>query len=117
MTAGPLPHTVVDFWQMVWQERTPLIVMLCNTVEGHRVRCQQYWPSSGSQKYGPFTVKLEKEQRLADCVLRLFKITVCIYHLDVYLLAQLEQLLSTIKDDLSVAFCELGICEMNNLLL
>ena len=79
-TTGPLPHTVVDFWHLVWQENIPLIIMLCNTVEGHnlRVRCQQYWPSSGTQKYGPFTVKLEKEQTMADYILRLFKITVCI---------------------------------------
>ena len=60
----------------MWQENVPLIVMLCNTVEGHRVRCQQYWPSFGSQSYGPFTIKLEREQVLADYFLRTFKITV-----------------------------------------
>ena len=53
-----------------------MIVMLCKTVEGHRVRCQQYWPTSGSQNYGPFSVKLESEQRQADYVLRTFKIKV-----------------------------------------
>ena len=74
---GPLPHTVIDFWRLVWQEHTPLIIMLCNTVEGHRVRCQQYWPTSGSQNYGPFRIQLEREQKLADYTLRTFKIMVC----------------------------------------
>lgn len=73
---GPLLHTVIDFWRMVCQEKTPVIIMLCNTVEGHRVRCQQYWPSSGSQNYGPFTVTLEREQRLADYIQRSFTIKV-----------------------------------------
>ena len=74
---GPLPHTMTDFWRMVWQEQVTLIIMLCNTVEGHRVRCQQYWPSSGSQNYGPFRIKLETEHRFADYTQRTFKIKVC----------------------------------------
>ena len=77
LAAGPLPHTMTDFWRMVWQEQVTLIVMLCNTVEGHKVRCQQYWPSSGSQNYGPFRIKLESEYRFADYTLRTFKIMVC----------------------------------------
>ena len=77
LAAGPLPHTMIDFWRMVWQEQVTLIVMLCNTVEGHRVRCQQYWPSSGSQNYGPFRIKLETEHRFADYTLRTFEIKVC----------------------------------------
>ena len=82
--SGPLPHTVIDFWRMVWQENVPMIVMLCKTVEGHRVRCQQYWPSSGSQNYGPFSVRLESEQRLADYTLRSFKIKVQEHNVDVF---------------------------------
>ena len=77
---------MTDFWRMVWQEKVTLIIMLCNTVEGHRIRCQQYWPSSGSQNYGPFRIKLETEHRFADYTLRRFKIKVCVvYFAHVYL--------------------------------
>lgn len=34
---GPLPGTVVDFWQMVWQEKTSVIVMLTGLVEQNKV--------------------------------------------------------------------------------
>ena len=77
LSIGPLPHTMIDFWRMVWQEQVTLIIMLCNTVEGHRVRCQQYWPSSGSQNYGPFRIKLETKHRFTDYTLRTFEIEVC----------------------------------------
>lgn len=34
---GPLPGTVADFWQMVWQEKTSVIVMLTGLVEQNKV--------------------------------------------------------------------------------
>lgn len=34
---GPLPGMVVDFWQMVWQEKTLVIVMLMGLVEQNKV--------------------------------------------------------------------------------
>ena len=32
-TQGPLPHTVNDFWRMVWEREVKCIVMLCRTEE------------------------------------------------------------------------------------
>ena len=32
-TQGPLPGTIGDFWRLVWQEDTRVIVMLCNEKE------------------------------------------------------------------------------------
>jgi protein tyrosine phosphatase len=53
---GPLPPTIVDFWRLVWQEGVPSIVMVTSIKEDGKIKCQQYWPESGHQKYGPFTV-------------------------------------------------------------
>ena len=36
-TQGCLPGTVIDFWRMIWQENTLIIVMAANEVERGRV--------------------------------------------------------------------------------
>ncbi|XP_033740575.1 receptor-type tyrosine-protein phosphatase eta-like isoform X2 [Pecten maximus] len=41
---GPLPGTIADFWQMVWEQDVPIIVMLTGCTEGNTVKCEQYWP-------------------------------------------------------------------------
>lgn len=35
---GPLRHTCSDFWQMVWEQGSTLIIMLTTTTEGGKVR-------------------------------------------------------------------------------
>ncbi|XP_064386419.1 uncharacterized protein LOC135334961 isoform X2 [Halichondria panicea] len=67
---GPLPNTLVDFWRMMWQEKPPIIVMLTNLEENNKIKCQQYWPDSGSVSYGPFTVTITDQQVLADYTVR-----------------------------------------------
>lgn len=34
---GPLPHTCAQFWQVVWDQKLPLIVMLTTLTERGRV--------------------------------------------------------------------------------
>lgn len=36
-TQGPTVNTVGDFWRMVWQEKTPIIVMITNLEEKNEV--------------------------------------------------------------------------------
>lgn len=36
-TQGPIVSTVADFWSMVWQEHTPIIVMITNIEEMNEV--------------------------------------------------------------------------------
>ncbi|KAL3124264.1 hypothetical protein niasHT_006652 [Heterodera trifolii] len=44
-TQAPLPHTFADFWAMVWQERSSVLVALTNIVESGLKKCDQYWPN------------------------------------------------------------------------
>uniref|UniRef100_A0A8C1YBN3 protein-tyrosine-phosphatase n=1 Tax=Cyprinus carpio TaxID=7962 RepID=A0A8C1YBN3_CYPCA len=42
-TQGPMINTVNDFWQMVWQEDCPVIVMITKLKEKNE-KCVLYWP-------------------------------------------------------------------------
>ncbi|VDL61179.1 unnamed protein product [Hymenolepis diminuta] len=46
-TQGPLPNTVCDFWRMVWEQHSSTIVAMTRLEERERVKCEQYWPTSG----------------------------------------------------------------------
>lgn len=43
-TQGPLETTVSDFWQMIWQNDTEIVVMVCKLYEKARMKCYKYWP-------------------------------------------------------------------------
>ena len=73
---GPLPKTVTDFWRMVWQEGVEVIAMLVNLMEGSTIRCQQYWPESGYENYGPFRVTLTHQKNNAHYCVRLLELKV-----------------------------------------
>lgn len=64
---GPLATTVKDFWRMVQQESSHLIVMLTTVMERGRVKCHQYWPACDEtlEMGDNFTVKCISE--VADC--------------------------------------------------
>uniref|UniRef100_A0A1X7TRJ0 protein-tyrosine-phosphatase n=1 Tax=Amphimedon queenslandica TaxID=400682 RepID=A0A1X7TRJ0_AMPQE len=46
-TQGCLPGTINDFWSMVWQEDSKIIVMITNEIERGKNKCARYWPSKG----------------------------------------------------------------------
>lgn len=63
-TQGPLANTTTDFWRMVQQESSHLIVMLTTVMEAGRQKCHQYWPVTGDELHlgDGFSVKCLSEQ-------------------------------------------------------
>lgn len=49
-TQGPLDRTIPDFWQMIWEQSCPFIVMLTNPIENKKVKCATYWPEKDNYK-------------------------------------------------------------------
>ncbi|XP_051838674.1 receptor-type tyrosine-protein phosphatase epsilon isoform X2 [Antechinus flavipes] len=60
-TQGPLPHTVEDFWRMVWEWKCHTIVMLTEVQEREQEKCFQYWPADGSVTYGEINIELKSD--------------------------------------------------------
>lgn len=61
ITQGPMAHTVADFWQMVWEQGSVVIVMLSRLSENGYQLVQRYWPEEGSEQYHIFEVHLVSE--------------------------------------------------------
>merc|ERR1712013_42161 len=61
ITQGPMTHTVADFWQMVWEQGSVVIVMLSRLSENGYQLAQRYWPEEGSEQYHIFEVHLVSE--------------------------------------------------------
>ncbi|XP_017266421.1 receptor-type tyrosine-protein phosphatase F isoform X9 [Kryptolebias marmoratus] len=71
-TQGPLPETLTDFWRMVWEQRSNTIVMMTRLEEKSRVKCDQYWPSRGTETYGMIQVTMLDTVELATYSVRTF---------------------------------------------
>ncbi|XP_074659855.1 tyrosine-protein phosphatase non-receptor type 7-like [Tubulanus polymorphus] len=58
-TQGPMSHTVIDFWRLIWQEKVPCIVMITKLQEKNKQKCENYLPEPGEQsKFGDIEVRI-----------------------------------------------------------
>ncbi|XP_052573072.1 receptor-type tyrosine-protein phosphatase delta isoform X29 [Peromyscus californicus insignis] len=71
-TQGSLPETFGDFWRMIWEQRSATVVMMTRLEERSRVKCDQYWPSRGTETHGLVQVTLLDTVELATYCVRTF---------------------------------------------
>ncbi|KAM9752042.1 tyrosine-protein phosphatase non-receptor type 11b isoform 2-T2 [Menidia menidia] len=75
-TQGCLQNTVIDFWKMVYQENTHVIVMTTKEMERGRNKCVRYWPDlHGTKEFGKVLVRNVDEQPAQDYILRKLEVT------------------------------------------
>ncbi|XP_034080001.1 tyrosine-protein phosphatase non-receptor type 13 isoform X2 [Gymnodraco acuticeps] len=74
---GPLPTTLGDFWQMVWEQKSNVIAMMTQEVEGGKVKCQRYWPDTprtAEMVDDRLQITLIKDQYLDNFVIRVIEV-------------------------------------------
>ncbi|XP_007892377.1 receptor-type tyrosine-protein phosphatase R [Callorhinchus milii] len=67
-TQGPMVNTVNDFWEMVWQEDCPMIVMITKLKEKNE-KCVVYWPEKQSS-FGRFEVVVNEVKECDGLAIR-----------------------------------------------
>ena len=82
-TQGPLAATIADFWWLVWENDVTNIIMLCQTLEKGRIKCEQYWPSASDSnksviktKFGQIEIYLIGESIESNWTVRKMRIEV-----------------------------------------
>uniref|UniRef100_A0A3Q2Q9T7 Protein tyrosine phosphatase non-receptor type 13 n=1 Tax=Fundulus heteroclitus TaxID=8078 RepID=A0A3Q2Q9T7_FUNHE len=74
---GPLPTTLADFWQMVWEQNSSVIAMMTQEIEGGKVKCQRYWPDTprtAEMVDDRLQITLVKDQHLDHFVIRVIEV-------------------------------------------
>ncbi|KAG6527944.1 hypothetical protein ZIOFF_010079 [Zingiber officinale] len=75
-TQGPLPETCEDFWEMIFQYRCPVIVML-TLADNHKMmrKCANYLPANnGCGQFGRVSVEIKYTSNVSSLVLRCLEV-------------------------------------------
>ena len=73
---GPMPHTVKEFWRMIWEKNIEHIVALTRVMEAMKKKCEQYWPENEHETctIANFDIKLKKIDRYTSYDIRILEL-------------------------------------------
>jgi protein tyrosine phosphatase len=72
-TQGPTKNTIDDFWRMIWEQNSSVVVMLTKEVENMTPKCCRYWPEEGqAESFGKYRVTLNSVENSGEIVIRTF---------------------------------------------
>ena len=73
---GPLPHTVEDFWSLVWHQRAEVIAMVTPEMERGSIKCHHYWPDLNEiVRTGHLVISCQFEHNFGHYIHREFLLT------------------------------------------
>ncbi|XP_075071915.1 tyrosine-protein phosphatase non-receptor type 6 [Mixophyes fleayi] len=74
---GSLASTTGDFWEMVWQEDSRIIVMTTKEIEKGRTKCVTYWPDVGTngKEFGQYWVEIIAEHEAMEYKIRTMRVS------------------------------------------
>lgn len=73
---GCLPATIHDFWLMVYQQNSHIILMVTKEVEKEKVCCAKYWPNlNTTMEINDFKISNQKETETPEFTLRELLVT------------------------------------------
>ncbi|ELU11630.1 hypothetical protein CAPTEDRAFT_81278, partial [Capitella teleta] len=69
---GPKSRTVNEFWRMIWEQNSSIIVMVTNLLERGKAKCFQYWPNADSEPvlFCDLQVQLRSESVIGKYIIR-----------------------------------------------
>lgn len=70
-TQGPISKTIEDFWTMIEENKSNVIVMLCRNIENGMEKCAEYWKAN---KLNNYLISVEKEEKMNGYILRKIKL-------------------------------------------
>ncbi|XP_076372995.1 tyrosine-protein phosphatase 69D-like [Tachypleus tridentatus] len=74
-TQGPLEHTVVDFWKMIWEHKVTVVVMLTGVEEHGKIKCSKYWSDEQPKEVERlYTVNVTSITTYSDYIVRRFQV-------------------------------------------
>lgn len=71
---APVEATIDDFWRMIWEQESYLVVMVANLTEKNRQQCAKYWPDEEMTRYGDIIVEPSGVSFHSDYCIRTFEI-------------------------------------------
>lgn len=73
---GPTSVTIPDFWRMIWETNSCVILMLAKEIEDNKLKCERYWPI-GKKPFtaGEFEITEESEEKTNEMIVRHLKLT------------------------------------------
>lgn len=73
--SAPVEKSLPNFWEMIFQNKVTLIIMLCNIKE-KTVVCEKYWDDEEEKEYGNVKVKQLSSSELGEkLVKRVFEVS------------------------------------------
>ncbi|XP_033858268.3 tyrosine-protein phosphatase non-receptor type 18-like isoform X1 [Acipenser ruthenus] len=75
-TQGPLSHTVVDLWRMIWQYKVKVCIMACREIELGKKKCERYWADhSETAIFGDFVItNLDESRSNEEVIIRMLSV-------------------------------------------